>query len=166
MRSEGNALKNGEPTDIFSFTTMLQHTGRFWSRISHQRTLEHPPYSPDFAPADFYLFPWLRSALKGWLFCDATDIIKNTTEELKRLSQNGFRECFQHHHSGWQKCIFAQGDYFEGNVNDCTVVHFSEIMWFRYYFEATAYIYNAYFENVCLWFDVLVWRRLREMCRF
>ena len=28
MRSEENSPKNGEPTDGFSFTTMLQHTGR------------------------------------------------------------------------------------------------------------------------------------------
>jgi hypothetical protein len=48
-------------------------------------TLEHPPYSPDFAPADFYLFPRFISALRGWRFCDATDIIKNATKELKRL---------------------------------------------------------------------------------
>ena len=27
-------------------------------------TLEHPPYYPDSGPADFYLFPRLRSALK------------------------------------------------------------------------------------------------------
>jgi histone-lysine N-methyltransferase SETMAR len=27
--------------------------------------LEHPPYSPDLAPADFYLFSRLKSALKG-----------------------------------------------------------------------------------------------------
>jgi hypothetical protein len=40
--------------------------------------------------ADFYLFPRLKSALKGRRFCDATDIIKIATEELKRLSQNGF----------------------------------------------------------------------------
>jgi len=87
MLSERNALKNGEPTDSFSFTTMLQHTGRFWSRISHQRTLDHSPYPPDLTPADFYLFPWLRSALKRRRFCNATDIIKNVTEEPKRLSQ-------------------------------------------------------------------------------
>jgi hypothetical protein len=46
MRAEGNAPKNVD----FSFTKMLQHTGRFWSRISQQKkkvtTLEHPPYSP------------------------------------------------------------------------------------------------------------------------
>ena len=41
--------------------------------------------SPDLAPADFYLFPRLKSALKGRNFCDTTDIIKNATEELKRL---------------------------------------------------------------------------------
>jgi len=35
-------------------------------------TLEHPPYPPDLAPADFYLFPWLKSALKGQCFCDST----------------------------------------------------------------------------------------------
>jgi transposase len=48
-------------------------------------TLEPPPYSPHLAPVDFYLFLRLKSALKGRRFCDATDIIKNATEELKRL---------------------------------------------------------------------------------
>jgi len=33
-------------------------------------TLEHPPYSPDQAISDFYLFPSLKSALKGRSFCD------------------------------------------------------------------------------------------------
>ena len=41
--------------------------------------LEHPPYSPDLAAAEFYLFPLLKSALKGRRFCEATDIIKNAT---------------------------------------------------------------------------------------
>jgi hypothetical protein len=38
--------------------------------------------------ADFYRFPPLKSALKGRRFGDASDIIKNAMEELKRLSQN------------------------------------------------------------------------------
>jgi transposase len=59
-------------------------------------TMKHPSYSPDLAAAYFYLFPQLKSALKGWCFCDATDIIKNVTEELQRFSQNDFQECFQH----------------------------------------------------------------------
>jgi len=79
-------------------------------------TLQHPTYSPDRAPADLYLFPRLKSALMGQRLCDTTDIIKNTTEELKRLSQNNFQEYFQHFYSRWQKCLVAQGDYFEGNI--------------------------------------------------
>jgi transposase len=30
--------------------------------------LEHPPYSPDLAPCDFFLFPKIKSALKGTRF--------------------------------------------------------------------------------------------------
>ena len=72
-------------------------------------TLEPTSYLPDPAPAAFYLFPRLKSALKGWRLCDATDI-ENATEELKTLSQNGFQECFQHVYSRWQKSIVAQGN--------------------------------------------------------
>ena len=70
----------------------------------------------DRSTADFYLFPRLKSALKGLRYCGATDINKNATEELKRLLQNGFQEGFQHLYSRWQKCIVAEGDCFEGNV--------------------------------------------------
>jgi hypothetical protein len=51
-----------------------------------------------------------------WRFCDATNIFKNATEELKRLSQNGLQERFQHLYSRWQKCVVTEGDCFEGNV--------------------------------------------------
>jgi len=67
-------------------------------------------------------------AVKGRRFCDVTDIIENAKDELERLSENGFQECFQQLYSLWQKCVFAQGDYFEGNVgNNCIVLYCSEI---------------------------------------
>jgi hypothetical protein len=59
------------------------------------RIPEHPSYSTDLAAADFYLFPRLTSTLKGWLFSDATEIIKNAKEGLKGLPQNDFQECSQ-----------------------------------------------------------------------
>jgi len=55
-----------------------------WSK--NVTTLKHPPYSPGMAAADFYLFPQMKSALKGRCFCVGTDIIKIVTEEPKRLS--------------------------------------------------------------------------------
>jgi hypothetical protein len=79
-------------------------------------TMEHSPYSPDLTSPDFCLFSRLKSAMKGWRFCDATELIKNAMKELKRFSQSDFQACFKYLYSRWRKCRVAQGDYFE-----CTV---------------------------------------------
>ena len=50
-------------------------------------TPEHPPYPRDLSSAYFYLFSRLKLALKGERFCGATDIIKNATGMLKRLTK-------------------------------------------------------------------------------
>jgi hypothetical protein len=50
---------------------------------SNLTLLEHPPFSPNLAPADFYMFPVLKSALYLRHFCDAADI-NNAPEELIR----------------------------------------------------------------------------------
>jgi hypothetical protein len=57
-------------------------------------TAQNPTFPSGQAAADFYLHPRLKSALKGGRSCDPTAIIKNVTEELKRLSQNVFQESF------------------------------------------------------------------------
>ena len=79
-------------------------------------TLEHSPHFPDLTPADSYLFPRLKSALKGRRVCDTTDIFKNATAELKRFSQYDFQKCFQHFYSRRQKYVVSKGQYFEGHV--------------------------------------------------
>jgi hypothetical protein len=79
-------------------------------------TLQHPSYSPELSAGKFYPFLPLNSSLNWRRCCDTTDITENETKELKRLSQNGFPECFQHIYSLWQKCGAAQGDCFEGYV--------------------------------------------------
>ena len=43
-------------------------------------TLEYPPYSPDLATADFYIFPQLISALKGRSCSESTDSNKSVAE--------------------------------------------------------------------------------------
>ena len=40
----------------------------------------HPPYSPDLAPCDFYLFPKLKSKLKGHHFGTIENIQKVLTD--------------------------------------------------------------------------------------
>ena len=45
--------------------------------------LPHPPYSPDLAPCDFFLFPKLKRPLKGRRFETIPEIKANATKELK-----------------------------------------------------------------------------------
>jgi hypothetical protein len=53
--------------------------------------LEHPAYSPDLAPNDFFLFPKRKERLKGRNFDDVDDIRNNTTAALKAVPQNQFQ---------------------------------------------------------------------------
>ena len=109
MRSEGNAPKNREqqlvPRSRQCSSTLVDFCQGFLSKEQCDNT-GASPYSADLAPDDFYPFHRLKLALKGRRFCDVTDIIKNATEELERLSQNDFQECFQH----LIKFVVAQGD--------------------------------------------------------
>jgi len=49
-----------------------------------------PPYSSDLAPCDFFLFPRLKSTLKGHKFED----INNATQELKAITIEEIQRCF------------------------------------------------------------------------
>jgi hypothetical protein len=57
--------------------------------------LEHPPYSQDLAPNDFFLFPKIKEILKGKHFDDIDNIRRNTTAALKASPQNQFQNCFE-----------------------------------------------------------------------
>ena len=58
-------------------------------------TLEHPPYSPDLAPCDFFLFPKIKSVLKRTHFSDIDSVKKAATTELKKIPENAFQKCFE-----------------------------------------------------------------------
>jgi hypothetical protein len=60
--------------------------------------LEHPPYSLDLDPSDFFLFPKIKEISKGSHFDDIDDIDDircNTTAALKTIPQNQFQNCFE-----------------------------------------------------------------------
>jgi hypothetical protein len=48
--------------------------------------LFHPPYSPDLAPADFFLFPKLKIAMKGMRFDAVSSIQQAVMRERKAIS--------------------------------------------------------------------------------
>jgi hypothetical protein len=79
--------------------------------------LEQPPYSPDLAPSDFFLFPKIKEILKERHFVDTDNIRSNTTAALKAIPRNQFQNCFEGWARRWHRCIASQGEYFEG---DCS----------------------------------------------
>ena len=51
------------------------------------------PYSPDLARYDFWLFPKLKTILKGRRFQSREDIMKKSTEKLESVPEEEFKRC-------------------------------------------------------------------------
>lgn len=75
----------------------------------------HPPYSPDLAPCDFFLFPRMKRDMKGKRFADITEVKTKTTEALSAITEDEFKNCFEQWKKRLDKCISASGEYFEGD---------------------------------------------------
>jgi hypothetical protein len=57
--------------------------------------IQQPPYSPDMAPYDVWLFPQLKTVLKGNRFEDIDEIKKNSMSTLNAIPKDSFKICFQ-----------------------------------------------------------------------
>jgi histone-lysine N-methyltransferase SETMAR len=57
--------------------------------------LDHPPYSPDLASADYFLFPKVKPHLKGRLFDWISDIQKALTSTLNTTAKDDFYKGIQ-----------------------------------------------------------------------
>ena len=73
------------------------------------KTVPHPPYSPDLALCDFWLFP----KLKGCRYETIEEMKEAVTKAIDTLTQEDFHGAFQKFER-YKKCITAGGDYFEG----------------------------------------------------
>ena len=51
-----------------------------WKADKGMKTVWHPPYSPDLAPCDFFLFPRMKDSFRRVRF--------HSAEELKQASKN------------------------------------------------------------------------------
>jgi len=79
-------------------------------------SLPQPPYSPDLAPCDFFLFPQLKKTMKSRQFDYVEDIQANVTRQLRAITKRDYQRCYYHQwQERWNKCMQAQGHYFEGD---------------------------------------------------
>jgi len=78
-------------------------------------SVNHPPYSPDLAPCDFFLFPKLKLPLRGTRFSSIDDIKRNSQRVLKAIPESAYQKCMEDWFRRFHMCIANDGDYFEGD---------------------------------------------------
>ena len=75
------------------------------------KTGPQPPYCPDLAPCDFWLFPKLRVCRYETI----EEIKEAVTKLIDTLTEDDFHGALKKLLERYNKCIAAGGDYFEGD---------------------------------------------------
>ena len=75
-------------------------------------TLSHPPYSPDIAPSDFFLFGYLKHLIKGRNFASSDELIASLREIYAMISKDMLMNVLR----GWKErlsyVIENNGEYY------------------------------------------------------
>lgn len=74
--------------------------------------LEHPPYSPDIAPSDFYLFRSLECYLRGKCFADHDALKNGINSYFASKTASFFKKAFDDLPKKWERVIECNGSYF------------------------------------------------------
>ncbi|PNF35319.1 hypothetical protein B7P43_G04817 [Cryptotermes secundus] len=87
----------------------LQEDPNFLSKVV--TVVPHPPYSPDLAPCDLFLFPKMKIKLKGRRFDTAEEIQAETQTVLRvnTLTKKDFQDAFEKWQKRWDRCMRSQG---------------------------------------------------------
>ena len=102
----------------FSIMTAPAHTALSVTRYLASlgwTVVPHPPYSPDLAPCDFFLFPTMKKTLKGKRFANVEKVKTASQEALNNIKLQQFQRCFTQWEKRLDKCTASNGEYFEGN---------------------------------------------------
>lgn len=75
--------------------------------------LPHPPYSPDLAPCDYYLFPSLKKWLGGQRFSNNEEVIAAVDGYFEDLDVSSYATGIKKLPERWTKCVTLNGDYVE-----------------------------------------------------
>ena len=78
------------------------------------KVLNHPPYSPDLSPYDFFLFPRLKKMLSGNKYTSRSSLGSAVYRCLQQIPKEDYLSAFHNWVKWLQKCVSVKGEYFEG----------------------------------------------------
>ena len=73
--------------------------------------LPHPPYSPDLAPSDYYLFADLKKMLQGKRFYSNEEVITETNAYFEAKDKSFYKKGIEMLEKRWTDCVAFEGDY-------------------------------------------------------
>lgn len=73
--------------------------------------LPQPPYSPDLAPSDFFLFGYLKSKLEGCVFASEEEVLEKVIDVLSQIEKDVFQSVYNEWILRLRACIERGGDY-------------------------------------------------------
>ena len=88
------------------------------------KTVTHPPYSPDLAPCDFWLFPKLRVCRYETIEEMKEAVMKVTDMLIQENFHGAFQKLLE-----WYKCIADRGDYLEEDYSFMCVLSIKVLIW-------------------------------------
>ncbi|XP_026814323.1 protein GVQW3-like [Rhopalosiphum maidis] len=122
IQNDPGFIKNvitGDETWIYGYDIETKRQSSQWKSVTSPRPKKarqlYLPYSPDLAPYDFFLFPKIKTDLKGQRFDDIETIKKNAVDQLKQLKVEDFQHCFKKWQERRNKCITSGDEYFEAD---------------------------------------------------
>ena len=77
------------------------------------KVLNHPPYSPDLSPCDFFLFPRLKEMLSENKYMSRSSLGSAIYQCLQQIPKEGYLSAFRDWVKRLQKYVIVKGEYFE-----------------------------------------------------
>ena len=98
------------PTMLFHHDNAPSHQASTTQETIDRWSIEvlgHPPYSPDLAPCDFFLFPTLKR------LCEADNLQRVVQSTIASIGPSAYKNCFNSWVKRCRNCISFKGEYFE-----------------------------------------------------
>ena len=97
------------------------------------KTVAHPPYSPDLAPCDFWLFPKLKENLRSCCYETIEEMKEAVMKVIDTLTQEDFDEAFQKllewYKCSWRRLLWRGLEFHVCTINKCPYEKSLETYW-------------------------------------
>jgi hypothetical protein len=106
-----NPDSNPEKGHFLHLDNTRPHLADREMRSNNLTRVPHPVYSPDLAPADFWLFGYLKMMLEGHSFQTAEELQEKVKNIIVSIPTSTFRAVFEKWKNRLLQCIEAGGDH-------------------------------------------------------